>query len=109
MNPPFDAPHLYLDALVRNVIVGNITDAIALLKLGTLANQKTGRIIRENANCLCVWGAGKEKAHGRMAFIDCDGIAIRGSDFDVELVHFGSNPHRFKATFLDYGTILTFG
>lgn len=107
MNCPFDQPHLYLDALANNIITGHITEAVALLKIGTLSNQKTGSLIRHFASSACLWGAGKEQANGRMAFIDCDGRAIKGSDFDTVLVHFGRSP-MFRHTFRDYGTIITF-
>lgn len=107
MNPPFDQPHIYLDALVTNIVTGHITEAVALLKIGTLANQNSGKIIRHFASSACLWGAGKEKANGRMAFIDCDGKAIKGSDFDTVLVHFGHGS-LFRHAFQDYGTIITF-
>lgn len=108
INPPFDAPHMYLNALANNIITGHITEAVALLKIGTLSNQKSGTIIRQFASSACLWGAGKPKANGRMGFVDCDGLVIKGSDFDSILVHFGRAPMLFRHTFADYGTIIQF-
>jgi hypothetical protein len=102
MNPPFDAPHLYLEELARHYRPGLVCEAIALLKIGTLSNQKTGALIRENASAICCWGAGKV---GRMAFIDHEGYAITGADFDTVLVYFGPNRARFSEVFSDWGMV----
>jgi hypothetical protein len=98
INPPFDAPHLYLERLVNYRCM--IEGAIALLKVGTLANKKTGALIREGASAVCVWGAGKV---GRMAFIDHEGYQVSGADFDTCLVYFGNDPSLFLEVFTDWG------
>jgi hypothetical protein len=104
MNPPFDAPHIYLDMLRRSMDpeFGVVTEAIALLKIGTLCNQKTGALIKGNASAICHWGAGKV---GRMGFIDCDGYQISGADFDTVLVYFGQRRGVFLEVFSDYGMV----
>jgi len=105
MNPPFDAPHLYLGALAnanRRYSYGNVLEAIALLKTGTLHNQKSGAIIKASASAICHWGAGKV---GRMGFIDCDGYQVAGADFDTVLVYFGPNVEQFTSVFQDWGLV----
>lgn len=105
MNPQFDAPHLYLERLIDQHLFCNISEAIALLKIGALANQKTGAMIANHAAAVCCWGAGKPKANGRIAFIDCDGNQVRGGDFDSCLVYFGRQRGRFLQVFADYGLV----
>jgi len=103
MNPQFDKPHLFLQALVDNTCRSDTLDqSIALLKTGTLHNQKSGAIIKANASAICHWGAGKV---GRMGFIDCDGYQVQGADFDTVLVYFGPDPALFCAVFDDYGMV----
>ena len=105
MNPEFCAPHLFVDRLCDELHGGNITEAIALLKIGTLANQKTGAMIAHYAEAICCWSAGKPKANGRIAFIDADGNQVRGGDFDSCLVYFGPRYARFLEVFSDYGLV----
>lgn len=104
MNPPFDAPHIYLDMLMHSMDTdfGVVNEAIVLMKAGTIHNKKTGKLIRQNASVICHWGAGKV---GRMGFIDHEGYQINGSDFDVVLIYFGENEDRFNDVFRDWGTI----
>jgi hypothetical protein len=104
MNPEFNAPHIYLDMLIRSMRpeFGIVDEAIALMKAGTVHNKKTGELIRQNASVICHWGAGKV---GRMGFIDHEGYQINGSDFDVVLVYLGENEDRFNDVFRHWGTI----
>jgi hypothetical protein len=104
MNPPFENPHVYLDMLRRSMDpeFGVVTQSIALLKTGTLHNQKSGAIIKANASAVCHWGAGKV---GRMGFIDCDGYQVTGADFDTVLVYFGKDPFLFCQVFEHYGLV----
>lgn len=103
MNPSFDNPHLYLQALVDNTCRSDTLDqAIALMKAGTVHNKKTGTLIRQNASVICHWGAGKV---GRIGFIDHEGYQIKSSDFDCVLVYFGENEDRFNDVFRHWGTI----
>ena len=103
-NPEFGTPHLFMERLVDQLKIGNITEAIALLKTGTLHNQKSGAIIKANASAVCHWGAGKV---GRMGFIDCDGYQVQGADFDTVLVYFGTAPALFCEVFDDWGMVST--
>jgi hypothetical protein len=103
MNPQFDKPHLFLQALVDNTCRSDTLDqSIALLKTGTLHNQKSGAIIKANASAVCHWGAGKV---GRMGFIDCNGYQVTGADFDTVLVYFGKDPFLFCQVFDHYGMV----
>jgi hypothetical protein len=103
MNPQFDKPHLYLARLVEMIKRQNIQEAIALLKIGTLSNKKTGKLIKENADSFCCWGSGSPV--GRIGFIDHEGYQINGSDFDTVLVYFGKDRYLFKQTFDYYGMV----
>jgi len=102
INPPFDQPHLYLARAVEMLHRNNIQEAIALLKIGTLSDQKTGALIKAHASAVCCWGAGKA---GRMAFVDCDGYAVSGADFDTCSVYFGKSPGRFMQVFDQWGLV----
>jgi hypothetical protein len=103
MNCPFDNPHLFLEEMMKAVVdYGEIDEAIALLKAGTIHNKKTGTLIRQNASVICHWGAGKV---GRIGFIDHEGYQVKGSDFDCVLVYFGENEDRFNDVFRHWGTL----
>lgn len=102
INPPFDKPHLYLEALTTNMLLGFVIEAIALLKIGCLSNQKTGTLIRAHASAVCCWGAGKAR---RMGFIDADGNQVLGADFDTCMVYFGDDPSEFLKVFDNYGLV----
>ena len=104
MNPPFDKPHLFLSRLVHEMDKGGPeSEAIVLLKIGTLANKGTGTIIRSCFDSICVWGAGYNK---RMAFIDHRGFIKSGADFDTVLIYKGPNAKRFYEVFQHQGTVM---
>ena len=63
MNPPYDRPHLYLERLVQAVKDDEVRGAIALCKIGVLANQKSGQLIKDTCDAFCIWGAGC-RTHG---------------------------------------------
>lgn len=102
MNPPYDKPHLFLEQLVRAIKRDEVNEAIALCKIGVLANQKSGAIIKDTCNAFCIWGAGEGP---RMGFVDSDGYQVTGADFDVVLIYWGTHVKRFTQTFTVWGTV----
>lgn len=102
MNPPYDKPHLYLARLVQAIEGGEVGEAIALCKLGVLANQKSGAIIKDSCAAFCIWGAGTGP---RMGFVDADGYQVTGADFDTVLIYWGSQVKRFARVFKAWGAV----
>jgi len=107
MNPPFSNPLPFLEALVNQYKRHHITQAIVLLKLGTLSNRGTGRIIKDFASAVCIWGC----TTGRIAFMTYDYDSGQlyqkfGADFDCCLIYFGDNRAMFDSVFSDYGNVL---
>lgn len=100
MNPPFSNPKPFVQRLCEEYANAHITEAIALLKSGTIHNKGTGSLIADYATAMCFWGAGR---NSRIAFLNEDNEAIAGADFDCTLVYFGSNPQKFVNTFAPYG------
>jgi hypothetical protein len=60
-----------------------------LMKAGTLSNQGTGNLIEKYASAVCHW-------RGRINFLNDEGVAVKGSDFDCVLVYFGDRLDLFK-------------
>jgi hypothetical protein len=103
LNPPYSNPHPFLERLVNGFKLGDIPEAIALLKSGTQHNKGTGRLIEEHASAICQWGAGKNR---RIGFINQNGEQKMSADFDCILVYFGKNWTRFYHTFEPYGHVM---
>ena len=107
MNPPFSNPSPFLKALVDQFEKGNVSEAIVLLKLGTLANRGTGKILKRAANTVCIWGC----ESGRLAFFahneEREELEQRfGADFDCCLVGINADKGKFDYHFSNYGNVL---
>jgi hypothetical protein len=98
INPPFSNPLEWVDKCCDSIIRGDCSQAIMLLKAGTLSNQGTGELINKCASGICHW-------RGRINFLNDNGIAVKGSDFDCVLIHFGDRFDRFQETFETFGTV----
>jgi len=98
INPPFSNPLEWVDKCCDSIIRGDCSQAIMLLKAGTLSNQGTGELINKCASGICHW-------RGRINFLNDNGIAVKGSDFDCVLVYFGDRFDRFQETFETFGTV----
>lgn len=103
LNPPFSKPAPFLQKLCDGLVSGDIPEAIALLKAGTQANQKTGKLISDYASSVCQWGAGKSS---RLGFLNADGEQRKGADFDCILVYFGPSWRLFEFHFRNYGHVM---
>lgn len=98
INPPFSDPLPWVDKCCRSIARGDCSQAIMLLKAGTLSNQGTGELIKKYASGICHW-------RGRINFLNDHGIAVKGSDFDCVLIYFGDKFDRFQETFETFGTV----
>ena len=98
INPPFSDPLPWVDKCCTSIARGDCSQAIMLLKAGTLSNQGTGELINKYASGICHW-------RGRIHFLNDNGIAVKGSDFDCVLVYFGDRFDRFQETFETFGTV----
>lgn len=98
VNPPFSDPLPWVDKCCDSIARGDCSQAIMLLKAGTLSNQGTGELIKKFASGICHW-------RGRINFLNDHGIAVKGSDFDCVLIYFGHRFDRFQETFETFGTV----
>ena len=98
VNPPFSDPLPWVDKCCVSIARGDCSQAIMLLKAGTLSNQGTGELINKYASGICHW-------RGRIHFLNDNGIAVKGSDFDCVMVYFGDRFDRFRETFETFGTV----
>jgi len=98
INPPFSDPLPWVKKCCFSIARGECSAAIMLLKSGTLSNQGTGNLIEKYASAVCHW-------RGRISFLNNEGIAVKGSDFDCVLVYFGDRFDLFKQAFEHRGTI----
>jgi hypothetical protein len=103
LNPPYSNPLPFLRTLTLNIELELISEAIALLKSGTVHNKGTGAIIEQYATAICFWGAGKNR---RIGFVNQDGEQKMGADFDCILVYFGLNYPKFREVFRPYGHVV---
>jgi hypothetical protein len=71
-----------------------------LLKSGTISNLKTGELINKYASAICHW-------RGRINFLNDEGNAVKGSDFDCVFIYFGARFDLFRQAFGGRGTIAT--
>jgi len=98
INPPFSNPLEWVDKCCDSIARGDCSQAIMLLKAGTLSNQGTGELIKKFASGICHW-------RGRINFLNDNGIAVKGSDFDCALIYFGDRFDRFQEVFETFGTV----
>jgi hypothetical protein len=98
INPPFSDPLPWVKKCCFSIARGECSAAIMLLKSGTLSNQGTGNLIEKYASAVCHW-------RGRISFLNNEGVAVKGSDFDCVLVYFGDRFDLFKQAFEYRGTI----
>jgi len=100
INPPFSDPFPWVEKCCLSIARGTCSAAIMLLKAGTLSNVGTGELINKYASAVCHW-------RGRIAFLNDEGNAVKGSDFDCIFVYFGDRLDLFRQAFNGRGTIST--
>jgi hypothetical protein len=100
VNPPFSDPLPWVKKCCFSIARGDCSAAIMLMNAGTLSNQGTGNLIEKYASAVCHW-------RGRINFLNDEGVAVKGSDFDCVLVYFGDRLDLFKKAFEQRGTITT--
>jgi len=100
INPPFSDPLPWVERCCFEFARGNVSAAIMLLKAGTISNVKTGKLINEYASAICHW-------RGRINFLNDEGNAVKGSDFDCVFIYFGARLDLFRQAFGGRGTIAT--
>jgi hypothetical protein len=100
VNPPFSDSLPWVKKCCFSIARGDCSAAIMLMKAGTLSNQGTGNLIEKYASAVCHW-------RGRINFLNDEGVAVKGSDFDCVLVYFGDRLDLFKKAFEQRGTITT--
>ena len=110
-NPPFDDPLPFVEWCALEVEERRSPQAIMLCKAGVLANQGTGKIIKQFATATCHW-----HHNGRIEFIPGPGVIARlereyaegkrrsptpsTADFDCVFINFG--PWEQFATCFDF-------
>jgi len=100
VNPPFSDPSPWVEKCCLSIARGNVSAAIMLLKAGTVSNIGTGELISKYASAVCHW-------RGRIDFLNDEGNAVKGSDFDCVLIYFGDRLDLFRQAFSGRGTIST--
>ncbi|MEG4121674.1 DNA N-6-adenine-methyltransferase [Microcoleus sp. N9_B4] len=100
INPPFSDPFPWVERCCFEFARGNVSAAIMLLKVGTVSNVGTGELINKYASAICHW-------RGRINFLNDEGNAVKGSDFDCVFVYFGARLDLFRTAFGQRGTIAT--
>jgi hypothetical protein len=100
VNPPFSDPLPWVERCCFEFARGNVSAAIMLLKAGTISNVKTGELINKYASAICHW-------RGRINFLNDEGNAVKGSDFDCVFIYFGTRLDLFRQAFGGRGTIAT--
>jgi len=100
INPPFSDPLPWVERCCFEIARGNVSAAVMLLKSGTISNLKTGELINKYASAICHW-------RGRINFLNDEGNAVKGSDFDCVFVYFGARLDLFRQAFGGRGTIAT--
>jgi len=98
INPPFSDPLPWVERCCFEIARGNVSAAVMLLKSGTISNLKTGELINKYASAICHW-------RGRINFLNDEGNAVKGSDFDCVFVYFGARFDLFRQAFGGRGTI----
>lgn len=100
INPPFSDPFPWVERCCFEFARGNVSAAIMLLKAGVVSNVGTGELINKHASAICHW-------RGRINFLNDQGNAVKGSDFDCVLIYFGARLDLFRQAFGGRGTIAT--
>jgi hypothetical protein len=100
VNPPFSDPFPWVERCCLEIARGSVSAAIMLLKAGTISNVGTGELINKYASAICHW-------RGRINFLNDEGNAVKGSDFDCVFVYFGARLDLFRNAFGGRGTIAT--
>jgi hypothetical protein len=100
INPPFSNPSPWVEKCCLSIARGNVSAAIMLLKAGTVSNVGTGELISKYASAVCHW-------RGRINFLNDEGYAVKGSDFDCVFIYFGDRVDLFRKAFSGRGTIST--
>ena len=100
INPPFSDPFPWVERCCFEFARGNVSAAVMLLKAGTLSNVGTGELINKYASAVCHW-------RGRINFLNDEGNAVKGSDFDCVFIYFGARLDLFRQAFGGRGTIAT--
>jgi hypothetical protein len=99
-NPPFSDPLPWVKRCCFEIARGTVSAAVMLLKAGVVSNVGTGELISKYASAVCHW-------RGRINFLNDEGYAVKGSDFDCVLVYFGDRLDLFRKAFSGRGTIST--
>jgi len=100
INPPFSDPFPWVERCCFEIARGNVSAAVMLLKAGVISNISTGELINKYASAICHW-------RGRINFLNDEGNAVKGSDFDCVLIYFGARLDLFRQAFGGRGTIAT--
>jgi hypothetical protein len=100
INPPFSDPFPWVERCCFEIARGSVSAAVMLLKAGVISNVGTGELINKYASAICHW-------RGRINFLNDEGNAVKGSDFDCVLVYFGARLDLFRDAFGGRGTIAT--
>jgi len=100
INAPFSDPFPWVERCCLEFARGSVSAAIMLLKAGVVSNVGTGELINKYASAICHW-------RGRINFLNDEGNAVKGSDFDCVLIYFGARLDLFRQNFGGRGTIAT--
>lgn len=96
VNPPYSDPSEWLGEIPRQIQMGNIKEAIALVPTGCLGTERSGPFA-ETANGLCLW-------RGRIHFIDpITKKPATQTSFTSAFLYWGENVDSFIKTFKPHG------
>jgi hypothetical protein len=98
INPPFSSPFPWVERCCFEIARGSVSAAVMLLKAGVISNVGTGELINKYASAICHW-------RGRINFLNDEGNAVKGSDFDCAFIYFGARFDLFRQAFGGRGTI----
>ena len=102
LNPPYSNALPFMENLVYSYQTGATKEAIALLKVGTMNNKGTGKLIEDHASAVCFWNA----KNRRIGFINPAGEQRKKANFDCVLVYFGANWQWFREVFSPWGHVM---
>lgn len=98
VNPPYSDPSEWLKEINRQLKVGNIKEAIALVPTGCLGTERTGPHA-ESANALCLW-------RNRIHFIDpATGKPATQTSFTSAFLYWGDRSDKFAEIFKQHGIV----
>ena len=96
VNPPYSAPHLWIEEINLRIASGEINEAISLLPTSCLGSDRAGRPAKL-AKALCLW-------RGRIYFINPQtGKAQKNTSFTSAFLYWGEFPRHFCRMFDPYG------